>query len=86
MQREAQRLLEQASTGRTDAEENARPGEREKGRGESSEEFGSAGDVPDKGNLNDAEAFRRRVLEGLGKGGSSRLSPAVKRYAEGLLR
>jgi hypothetical protein len=33
-----------------------------------------------------AEDFRRRVLEGLGKEKSERLSPAVRRYAEGLLR
>jgi hypothetical protein len=32
------------------------------------------------------EAFRRRVLEGLGNAADPRLKDAVKRYAERLLR
>ena len=33
-----------------------------------------------------AEEFRRRVLKGLSKDQGGRLSPAIRRYAEGLLR
>ncbi len=85
LQREAQRLLENATSGKTaDPDEGTsdspKPGPREGGRSMSGK-----GDVP-KENKDGAEEFRRRVLEGLAKDQSGRLAPAVRRYAEGLLR
>ena len=46
----------------------------------------TGGEVPPEGKAEKAEDFRKRVLEGLGKDKGGRLSPAVKRYAEGLLQ
>jgi hypothetical protein len=46
----------------------------------------TGGDVPRAEDSKRAEDFRRRVLEGLGKSKDGRLAPAVKRYAEGLLK
>ena len=87
LQREAQRLLEEANSGRTDGDESEQAGESQRGRRDDmGRELGRDGEVPDKANSEDAEAFRRRVLEGLAKGKDGRLSPAIKRYAEGLLR
>ncbi|HEY6561182.1 MAG TPA: DUF4175 family protein [Polyangiaceae bacterium] len=86
LQREAQRLLEEASSGRTDRDEQEPSGEQQRGQRDVGGDLGRDGDVPDKANSEDAEAFRRRVLEGLAKGKDGRLSPAIKRYAEGLLR
>ena len=45
----------------------------------------ATGHVPGR-SQNSAKGFQRRVLEGLGRDTSDRLRPAVKRYAEGLLR
>jgi len=79
LQRDAQRLLEQSAPGRTtgegaDQERSARGASR-----------GTHGQVP--GQQEDhAQEFRRRVVEGLATERSGRLAPAVRRYAEGLLR
>jgi hypothetical protein len=96
LQREAQRLLEQARPGRagdSDREEEDNEGKDRSSRKPESEQSGNGGesiatggDVPGPDDKARAEDFRRRVLEGLGKEKSERLSPAVKRYAEGLLR
>jgi len=86
LQRAAQRLLEEANSGRTDRDDSEPNGEPQRGRGEGGDDMSPDGEVPDKANSEDAEAFRRRVLEGLARGKNSRLSPAIKRYAEGLLR
>lgn len=97
LQREAQRLLEQASPGRASDGEHEEEGERKahdrsqrrsEGRkaGEDGDDVAQGGDVPGPDDKAKAEDFRRRVLEGLGKEKSERLSPAVRRYAEGLLR
>jgi hypothetical protein len=94
LQREAQRLLEQSRQGRaTDAEkepaeddepaEQPRPSDR---HGDASDAVAVGGPVPGPDDRARAEAFRRRVVEGLGRDKSERLSPAVRRYAEGLLR
>jgi hypothetical protein len=92
---EAQRLLEQSGTGRSsDSEPEERPKEpsrppdrkahgSERGGGDS---IAIGGDVPSPDDRARAEEFRRRVLEGLSAEKSERLSPAVRRYAEGLLR
>jgi hypothetical protein len=42
--------------------------------------------VPGRDKNEKAEAFRKRVLEGLARDKGGRLGPAVKRYAEGLLK
>ena len=86
-QREAQRLLEQANTGQTtDSDDAARP-RRANPVGESdARQMRTDGSVPDEDRKKRAQDFRKRVLEGLGKSRGGRLSPAVKRYAEGLLR
>jgi hypothetical protein len=82
LQHEAQRLLDQAdSTRPEDQGEGGEEGGKEEGRGSA---FG--GEVPPAEEQNRAEAFRKRVLRNLGDSPAGRLSPAVKRYAEGLLR
>lgn len=92
LQREAQRLLEQSKTARAnerDPEEESR-GE-QPGRARSGERSDGDGDVAMGGNVPGpdeaarAEAFRRRVLSGLGRERRERLAPAIRRYAEGLL-
>ena len=55
-------------------------------RGEHGRAVATGGDVPAPDEKARAEEFRKRVLEGLGREKSERLSPAVQRYAEGLLR
>ena len=44
------------------------------------------GEVPERSKAERAEEFRRRVMQGLGQSKAGRMSPAVKRYAESLLR
>jgi hypothetical protein len=85
LQLEAQRLLEDSETGEMQDDPSG-----DGSTGHDDKEGGRApshgGDVPDPEDRNRAEDFRRRVLEGLGKKGGGRLDPAIKRYAEGLLR
>ncbi len=86
LQRQAQRLLENADQGKTSDPE---PSEQEASSDrdeDSGKAAGFGGDVPEAAEQNKAEEFRRRVLENLGGGPTGRLAPAVKRYAEGLLR
>lgn len=89
-QREAQRLLEQSSTGKTTDRGSKQPREQssDETRNRSSEgrNIATGGDVPEAGDAGDTEDFRRRVLEGLAEERSERLAPAIRRYAEGLLR
>lgn len=82
-QREAQRLLEQSDTGQTGDSSRERSGDpRERdARGRA---FDNRGSVPKEADTSDD--FRKRVLDGLGRQKGGSLSPAVKRYAEGLLR
>jgi hypothetical protein len=84
LQRQAQRLLENADRGKTSdpepSEQEATNSDDENGRAP-----GFGGEVPEASEQNKAEEFRRRVLESLGDG-SGRFAPAIKRYAEGLLR
>ncbi|HEU4409192.1 MAG TPA: DUF4175 domain-containing protein [Polyangiaceae bacterium] len=80
-QREAQRLLEMARS----AEEDDEGGQGKKGQGPKGSPSGET-PIPKAGEGKGPEEFRRRVLEGLGRGGDPRLRPAVKRYAERLLR
>ena len=96
LQREAQRLLDQSRFDRStdpepqgEAERKAEEQEseprddRKDGHGDG---VAVGGDVPSPDEHARAEEFRRRVLEGLSADKSERLSPAVRRYAEGLLR
>lgn len=84
LQREAQRLLEHASSpengGGSGSEDAAEGGSQQRGR------MATHGDVPDRGDASGADAFRKRVLEGLSGERRGRLGPAVERYAEGLLQ
>jgi hypothetical protein len=84
-QREAQRLLEQSDSGSTSAGDEGRSGSDGEG-GEKSRRLGTRAKVPGADDRRRAEDFRRRVLEGLGRERGGRLSPAIQRYAEGLLQ
>jgi hypothetical protein len=84
LQREAQRLIERADRGETRAAEGPEGAESERSGDGRSDGFG--GEVPDANELSDAEEFRRRVIRNLGEARSGRLGPAIRRYAEGLLR
>src|SRR5690606_38162568 len=83
LQQDAQRLLEQSRTGKTSDKSDSR-------RADATEDGGNnlktGGEVPDPNAANDAAGLRERVLRGLGRGRGGRLAPAVKRYAEELLR
>jgi hypothetical protein len=83
LQREAQRLLEQSDRGKT-----TDPGEQEPAPDADDpdgEGGGFGGKVPEAEEKSRAEEFRKRVLKNLGEG-RGQMAPAVKRYAEGLLR
>jgi len=88
LQRKAQRLLERSSTGKTAGDPRPESGERGRNQNRESGRRGmrTDGRVPD-GEVSQSTAdFRQRVLDGLGREKGDRLAPAVKRYAEGLLR
>jgi hypothetical protein len=91
LQREAQRLLDQQD----DDSKNQQPKDEPQKDGEESRHDGKDGDrgdmsqeaeVPGRAKNQRAEEFRKRVLEGLARDKGGRLGPAVKRYAEGLLK
>lgn len=89
LQREAQRWLDQQDDeerGQSDKPQDDAPPPDD---GDSSSDKGSmrqdAG-VPGRDKNQRAEEFRQRVLKGLAKDKGGRLGPAVKRYAEGLLK
>ncbi|MDC0740154.1 DUF4175 family protein [Polyangium mundeleinium] len=82
-QQNAQRLLEMAR-GERNNEENESSQERpESSDGRS---MAKKADIPGKEGHKGPDAFRKRVLEGLGGSSDPLLKEAVKRYAEGLLR
>lgn len=91
-QRTAQRLLEQAQSEGQEGEEgrdSSREGARVDGRGErdaNDADFDAKLPIPAANQHKGPEAFRKRVLEGLGSSNDPRLRDAVKRYAEGLLK
>ncbi len=88
MQRKAQRWLERSTPGQTESE----PQESDTGKSPTGKSSGGKGQMSTEGTVpggdrkNRAEDFRKRVLRGLGKGSDGKLSPAVRRYAEALLR
>jgi hypothetical protein len=91
LQRDAQRLLDQQED---DEKQGQQPQEQEQGEPQRSkgdkhgegEDMAQDAGVPGRAKNQKAEEFRKRVLEGLSKDKGGRLSPAVKRYAEGLLK
>jgi hypothetical protein len=85
-QREAQRLLEQASSGKTTDPDDGGGQQSSGSSGSEGQGIRLGGEVPAADDARAAEEFRRRVLRGLGKERSGRLAPAIQRYAEGLLR
>jgi hypothetical protein len=93
LQRRAQRLLDQSRPDRSDEPPSSGGGEGDRSndededsRGEHGERIATGGKVPPPDDKAKAAEFRKRVLDGLGKDRSERLSPAVRRYAESLLR
>jgi uncharacterized protein DUF4175 len=82
LQREAQRLLEQSDQGKT-----TDPGDEPSAEDQDQDGDGGGfgGQVPDAEDKSRAEEFRKRVLKNLAEG-RGQMAPAVKRYAEGLLR
>jgi hypothetical protein len=91
LQREAQRLLEQGDDDKGDEPKDdpkdAPPQDPndDKGGKDGPSMRQDAG-VPGRDKNEKTEAFRKRVLEGLARDKGGRLGPAVKRYAEGLLK
>lgn len=88
LQREAQRLLDQQDD---DSRPDERQGEQDGAEPDAQRdgaERASPGkaEVPGRDKNQRAEEFRKRVLEGLSRDQGGRLGPAVKRYAEGLLK
>ena len=90
LQRDAQRLLEQTNSGQSgsgdsdgkDQSPSQSPKDSSSSKGK---QMRTDADVP-RAEAGRADDFRRRVLDGLSKQKSGRLSDAVRRYAEGLLQ
>jgi hypothetical protein len=84
--KDAQRLLEMARSEEQSEPEQGQEGERS---GKNQSQNGGVAEnapIPKAEDYKGPEAFRRRVLEGLGNAADPRLKEAVKRYAERLLR
>jgi hypothetical protein len=90
LQREAQRLLDQQNDDGKGDEPKEEPSEdKPESKGERDQDRANMrqdADVPGRDKNEKTEAFRKRVLEGLARDKGGRLGPAVKRYAEGLLK
>jgi len=90
LQRDAQRLLEQTNEGQNNpGESDGKDQQSQQSPKDSSSSKGKQmrvdADVP-RAESGRADDFRKRVLDGLSKERSGRLSDAVRRYAEGLLQ
>ena len=85
-QREAQRLLESAQERRGDEEQDEGDKGGKGAKREGGEEVGGKAPIPKADDHKGPDEFRRRVMEGLARGQSAGLKPAVQRYAERLLR
>lgn len=87
-QQEAQKFLEQAETGKTSdsAEGDSGQAERSGDAEGSGKSIAMGGEVPGKQESDSAEKFRKRVVDGLSKRSDGPLAPAIRKYAEGLLR
>lgn len=90
LQREAQRLLDQQDDdGKGDEPKDDPKGDQQEPKGQQDKDHANMrqdADVPGRDKNEKTEAFRKRVLEGLARDKGGRLGPAVKRYAEGLLK
>ncbi|HEY6079738.1 MAG TPA: DUF4175 domain-containing protein [Polyangiaceae bacterium] len=87
LQREAQRWLDQESDdGKSDEKKDDAPQDSQDDRTGNDKGVRQDAEVPGRDKNLRAEDFRKRVLEGLSRDQSGRLGPAVKRYAEGLLK
>ena len=84
LQRDAQRLLEQATQGQT-TDDSTKQRELREGQTSGGRGMQTKGNVPGE-SADSTRDFRQRVVEGLGGDRSGLLAPAVRRYAEGLLR
>jgi hypothetical protein len=91
LQQQAQRLLDQQDDdqkpeepkdGHEQSDESAKRNGHDEDRGDMAQDAG----VPGRAKNQKAEEFRKRVLEGLSRDKGGKLGPAVKRYAEGLLK
>jgi hypothetical protein len=78
-------LLERSSSGRTTDESEPEASPQQGRDGTDGREMARSGEVPAAEQAERAADFRKRVLDGLSKERRGRLSPAVERYAEGLL-
>jgi hypothetical protein len=91
LQRDAQRLLEQTNSGQSgsgdsDGKDQSQQPSAKDSSSSKGKQMRTDADVPRGDGPGHADDFRRRVLEGLSKEKSGRLSDAVRRYAEGLLQ
>jgi Domain of unknown function (DUF4175) len=91
LQRDAQRLLEQTNsgqsgTGESDGKDQSTQPSPKDSSSSKGKQMRTDADVPRSDGTGHADDFRRRVLDGLSKQKSGRLSDAVRRYAEGLLQ
>lgn len=92
LQQQAQRLLDQQDDEQKSDEpkdgdqqhESDQP--KHEGRDHDKGDMAENAGVPERTKNRRAEEFRKRVLDGLSKDKGGKLSPAVKRYAEGLLK
>ena len=84
-QKHAQRMLEMAKESMTQEAEGEAEGEGNT-TGDGKKTSNQKQDIPGKDKHKGPDEFRRRVIEGLGGPSDPLLKPAVKRYAEGLLR
>jgi hypothetical protein len=91
LQRDAQRLLEQTNSGQSGSgesdgkDQSPQPSPKDSSSSKG-KQMRTDADVPRSDGTGHADDFRRRVLDGLSKQKSGRLSDAVRRYAEGLLQ
>ena len=89
LQRDAQRLLEQTNSGQSGSgdsdgkDQQSSPKDSSNSKGK---QMRSDADVPRADASGRVDDFRRRVLDGLSKQKSGRLSDAMRRYTEGLLQ
>lgn len=87
LQREAQRWLDQeGDDGKSDEPKDDAPQDSQQDHTGNDKGMRMDAEVPGRDKNLRAEDFRKRVLEGLSRDQSGRLGPAVKRYAEGLLK
>lgn len=89
LQREAQRLLDQDEDQQKQPDQGDQQGEEETPKDPHGDRPPTAGGpvkVPEHERNQRLEEFHKRVVEGLSRDKGGRLSPAVKRYAEGLLK